>query len=1026
MAASTIGALRVTLGADTAQFESAMKRAQGGLGGLAGVAKTAGLAVAAGMATATTALGFAVKGAIDAADAMNDAAQQFGVPVAELSRLKYAAELSGSSLEGLGTGIKKLSRNMADVAGGSGKAAAAAFDRLGISVRNSDGTLRGSSEVLSDVADRFDEMQDGAGKTATAMALFGKSGADLIPMLNEGREGLEALKDEADQLGIVIDEKTARAADAFNDNLGRLKMAGQGMATQITAQLLPTLLSLSGVFVSAAKDASFVAASSQILSGALKGVAIVAIATGATLKGLIDTAVLLHNVMSQPFGKGFGAGVMDSWKTWDARMTKTVQGSKAMIASIISGDKALAARPPLPSRASPTFTDADTSAKAAKAIKKVNDDLADDLERIYDRLLSSRERFDKDQAESIAKLQEGFRKGKVSAEKLAESLERLEMIRIGEQDLVKDPLKKYDKLSDDVRGLRDLEDHNRRMAEEQADIREMWTHAIDDGVRAALDGDLQNFLSSFTRDAMSAGLTKAFQQGGKGLSFSDKASAGAALVDMAGQQIGGKAGGAVSGAAQGFQLGMMTGNPLIAAGAAAVGGIMGFLSGGKAEKAAKAAEALRKAEEELASARQAAEQAAQRLKAIQDERAGLELRLLDLSGDKVGALAARRRQELDALDASNRSLAQQAHAWEDYNEAVTAAEAKVESARAALSAAYEREAAAYQNTIDRLGAVVDGLKAFSQALKSGPLAMLSAQGSAQQLGALLDRTSSRIQSGEEAALGELQAVSEEYLSAVQGSAKTELEARRELARVRIAVDAAQGLAGQQVDVASAQLAALNASVVGLMDINGSVLTVADAIAQLGAALGAQVALKANPPSAPSAAPTSGGVDWGAAGASAGITAARGSQALADWLRSKTLFYQEYTNFAAAGATLLDGDKFWQLPAGTMADIAARYDLPAFANGGGFTVGGSGGIDSQVRAMRLTPGERVDVTTPGQVNDNAALGARTLLRLEAIAGHCAETAKRLDRIEKVGMQVRGMDGLTDAQFDAAQYQPVRVA
>lgn len=48
-------------------------------------------------------------------------------------------------------------------------------------------------------------------------------------------------------------------------------------------------------------------------------------------------------------------------------------------------------------------------------------------------------------------------------------------------------------------------------------------------------------------------------------------------------------------------------------------------------------------------------------------------------------------------------------------------------------------------------------------------------------------------------------------------------------------------------------------------------------------------------------------------------------------------------------------------------------LGGFQGGGGFTVGGSGGPDSQTVAFRATPGERVDISTPGQ----AGAGGLTL-------------------------------------------------
>jgi hypothetical protein len=98
------------------------------------------------------ALGVAVKSAIDDADKLGKMAQKVGLPVEELSKLKHAADLSGVSLESLGTSMGKLNKNMIEVAGGAKGPAVQAFKALGISVTNTDGTMKSSSVVLSEIA----------------------------------------------------------------------------------------------------------------------------------------------------------------------------------------------------------------------------------------------------------------------------------------------------------------------------------------------------------------------------------------------------------------------------------------------------------------------------------------------------------------------------------------------------------------------------------------------------------------------------------------------------------------------------------------------------------------------------------------------------------------------------------------------------------------------------------------------------------------------------------------------------------
>ncbi|HTN60273.1 MAG TPA: phage tail tape measure protein, partial [Devosia sp.] len=238
---AVIGALRVDLGLNSAEFQAGLKKAANGLGNFA---KTAGIglaAVATAAAAAGAALSIAVKGSIDHADHMGELAQAVGVSVEALTSYGYAAKMSGASTETLATGLRKLSQNMLTVAQGGTGPIAAAFSALGVSVQNANGSLRAADQVLVDVADKFFRMEDGATKTALAVQLFGRSGAELIPFLNQGRDGIAELTAEADRLGITISTKTASAAGDFNDTLDRLRATFDGVINKIMEAALPAL-----------------------------------------------------------------------------------------------------------------------------------------------------------------------------------------------------------------------------------------------------------------------------------------------------------------------------------------------------------------------------------------------------------------------------------------------------------------------------------------------------------------------------------------------------------------------------------------------------------------------------------------------------------------------------------------------------------------------------------------------------------------------------------------------------------------
>lgn len=231
-------------------FASASRSMDGlarGAGGL--ITKLSGVGVALG----------AVAGALKAGqslqilDQLDELAEKSGIAVEELSALRFASEAAGTSQESLAIGLKKLSKLMAESAGGS-KEAAEVFATLGVSATDASGKLRSSGDVLTDIAAKFASYEDGAAKSALAQKAFGKSGEDLIPLLNQGRVGIEALKGEALALGAVYDGQVAKAAGEFNDNLKKIGLAAEGAAVQLAGPLITSLAKLSTAYINSKKD----------------------------------------------------------------------------------------------------------------------------------------------------------------------------------------------------------------------------------------------------------------------------------------------------------------------------------------------------------------------------------------------------------------------------------------------------------------------------------------------------------------------------------------------------------------------------------------------------------------------------------------------------------------------------------------------------------------------------------------------------------------------------------------------------
>ena len=193
------------------------------------------------------------KAAIDFGDSLDNMAQRTGVSTDELSKLAYAAQMSDTSLEGIQAGFRKLSQTMI-AAQEAGSEQAEIFKQIGVETTDASGKLRDTNDVMEDLADVFKDMPDGAGKTALAMELLGKSGADLIPYLNSGKEGLRELKKEAEEFGNVWSPEQSKQAAEFNDNIDRMGNVFKGLFTQIAQNLLPTLNTLTEAIVQSGKE----------------------------------------------------------------------------------------------------------------------------------------------------------------------------------------------------------------------------------------------------------------------------------------------------------------------------------------------------------------------------------------------------------------------------------------------------------------------------------------------------------------------------------------------------------------------------------------------------------------------------------------------------------------------------------------------------------------------------------------------------------------------------------------------------
>ncbi|MGV8944628.1 hypothetical protein [Thermomonas sp.] len=294
--ARSLGSLTVDLLLKAGAFESdagraariADKEAKSIARSFDAAGKAIGVALATGVAVATAAIG----NAINRMDDMSKAAQRANMPTEEFSKLAHAASLADVSMEDLQGAMGKLAKSQA-AALSSTSAQAKMFDQLGISVKNADGSLRKTSDVFVDFADKFQQFKGSPEIMAAGMQLFGKSFQTLIPMLKDGSEGLRAAFTEAEKLGLVLSTTAGAQAEQFNDNLSKMRAMIGGVAVAFASDLLPTLVKFTDGVVDAIKAAGGAEAIMRKVSGVLSTIGTVAKAAGVYISSVYAASLVM-------------------------------------------------------------------------------------------------------------------------------------------------------------------------------------------------------------------------------------------------------------------------------------------------------------------------------------------------------------------------------------------------------------------------------------------------------------------------------------------------------------------------------------------------------------------------------------------------------------------------------------------------------------------------------------------------------------------------------------------------------------
>lgn len=273
--AASVGGMYVNLESNVVQFRRDMGKAakavesnqakmnkslfklQKGFKNMTGVTKkfAGGIASIQGAVVSLAAAGgfaYIVKSSLDAADNLAKMADMAGVSTDFLQEMQFAAEQNGVSLRDMGDAVKRLQRRVGLFATDGGGPAAKALEELNIQVKDAQGNVRSTEDIFNEAIRKLDGYNDSATKAAIASQLFGDdAGPRLLVLLNQGSQGIEEYRKQAQELGLVMDESLLRKAEEANDKMDILASVIKTRVTVSVVELAPQIAGLATSFTEA-------------------------------------------------------------------------------------------------------------------------------------------------------------------------------------------------------------------------------------------------------------------------------------------------------------------------------------------------------------------------------------------------------------------------------------------------------------------------------------------------------------------------------------------------------------------------------------------------------------------------------------------------------------------------------------------------------------------------------------------------------------------------------------------------------
>jgi hypothetical protein len=387
MASGTLGNLSVDLLLETVQWAAGLNKAEyqaqqfadkieqkfNAMGSKIGESlKGALVGLAAGFAVDRI-VGF-VNETQKAADAMDELAQKSGTSAGFMAEMSVMAGTSGTSIEALAQGMVKFNKATVEAFSDPTSQPAKVFEALGISLKDSNGVMKTSEALYREASNAMGNMTDSATKTAAATILWGKSGADLIPMMNAQARASDEMKEATKAYGDEI-VRLVPVAGALEEQQAIMSTNSKTFAAILGQQLIPYITTLIKQWNDLSSAGSGLSTVGTALLNAFKGIVIAVDAIVTTFKDLITIVIAAVSA----FAKLRSGDVAGALATYDEAMKDLSDSSKGF------NDRLKALIDPMSTLSTSTHKTTDATDKLTKAVGGAKDGAAEAAKE-WDRL----------------------------------------------------------------------------------------------------------------------------------------------------------------------------------------------------------------------------------------------------------------------------------------------------------------------------------------------------------------------------------------------------------------------------------------------------------------------------------------------------------------------------------------------------------------------------------------------------------------------------------------------------------------